>query len=1034
MKSFLAALAACLFIVAVAIEAASAREAVERGVRPTRGWTQEEFAGQPTLVPFPVTEGAVDTYTIVYYSFDNMNWQGWTRLDRTAQVDTFWHVEDYLEPELSGLPGPIEGSKSAWCGGPPGPSDYLCGWRTAPGYGNGWDQSLVTWPIIVSGLVTISFHGYFDCEEDEDFVYVEYDQGMYNWQPLAAYTGVRNVTAVHSYPATTSRTKLRFHFVSDGAWSDEDGFYASNGAAHVDSITISDATGILDFEDFESAADNAKSCGRWKAEPARGYGTYSGLRANLNDKDPCAYNMSSQIVFFVGNEGYPSSEYPGLYNTPFCRAEWFAEEKCQHEWVVSPVIDLTKFSTGNNENQDAEIPAGEIPGLGGTKLSFTVYRDLPLSNLVFYQWYVTAVGEDCPNRRWQTTDPYWYGDDQTYSYRVVDASAWIGSSRHMQVALGVRDMCSVWYLVNGDCAEHTPSPWFDNVKVQKFRTEGPQWGYRDFDLFQDNFPVEASPPWGAVRADMARDIKDPGSAGIDPGDSIVVDCASPMGGGIDTMPNGLPAVYLHVNAHWIGAGAPPLGAVINGLQLQGTYGEWQGTDVGGWDIVQCERARAAGMAYEGRYMVDLDDSLFVPGYEIDYYFTAVDNAAVETALPKWARSTGPYFEFTCLPTGNSDILYVDDFSGRGSWAGAAENYWMSAFDAVLPPGNQPDRYDVNGPASFVSNGPGSRANAALLRNQYYLVVWDSGDLQRCTISDGTTSSDKSNDCQLLIDWMSQADHFCGLWVCGDDVAYDLDQDGSVPALTLMETWCGVQLVNTSYFDVTGGVSGGGVVRPLITGDSAGGVFVAAGVPDRFYLDGGCWILNMFDCLETTGNGAYSLDYPLYEGNPYYAGIQSQSTNEADQTVRTMWFGFSMMYTRDYPSAAYTRVSASDGGPIDRFEIVSDVFQWMSRATNPDVTHTEVPKAYGLTQNYPNPFNPSTTVRYDMKEKGLVTVKVYSVAGQLVRTLVSEMKEPGSYTAVWDGKNSLGADAASGIYFCKMETAGFSATKKMVLLR
>jgi len=76
----------------------------------------------------------------------------------------------------------------------------------------------------------------------------------------------------------------------------------------------------------------------------------------------------------------------------------------------------------------------------------------------------------------------------------------------------------------------------------------------------------------------------------------------------------------------------------------------------------------------------------------------------------------------------------------------------------------------------------------------------------------------------------------------------------------------------------------------------------------------------------------------------------------------------------------------------------------------------------------------TTVKYDMKEKGVVTVKIYNVAGQLVRTLVDGVKDAGSYKVVWDGKNNLGAETASGIYFCKMETKGFSATKKMVLLR
>jgi flagellar hook assembly protein FlgD len=62
------------------------------------------------------------------------------------------------------------------------------------------------------------------------------------------------------------------------------------------------------------------------------------------------------------------------------------------------------------------------------------------------------------------------------------------------------------------------------------------------------------------------------------------------------------------------------------------------------------------------------------------------------------------------------------------------------------------------------------------------------------------------------------------------------------------------------------------------------------------------------------------------------------------------------------------------------------------------------------------------------------MRIYDVAGRLVRTLVNDTKEAGAYSAVWDGRNNGGSSVASGIYFYKMETAGFQATKKLVLLR
>jgi flagellar hook assembly protein FlgD len=64
----------------------------------------------------------------------------------------------------------------------------------------------------------------------------------------------------------------------------------------------------------------------------------------------------------------------------------------------------------------------------------------------------------------------------------------------------------------------------------------------------------------------------------------------------------------------------------------------------------------------------------------------------------------------------------------------------------------------------------------------------------------------------------------------------------------------------------------------------------------------------------------------------------------------------------------------------------------------------------------------------------VSLKVYNVAGQLVRTLVNGVRDASSYTVPWDGTNDRGTTVASGIYFYKMETKDFSQTRKMVLLK
>jgi hypothetical protein len=95
---------------------------------------------------------------------------------------------------------------------------------------------------------------------------------------------------------------------------------------------------------------------------------------------------------------------------------------------------------------------------------------------------------------------------------------------------------------------------------------------------------------------------------------------------------------------------------------------------------------------------------------------------------------------------------------------------------------------------------------------------------------------------------------------------------------------------------------------------------------------------------------------------------------------------------------------------------------------------EVPAQTVLYQNHPNPFNPATVVRYEVARAGRVTIRVYSVTGALVKTLYDGQRQPGRYEVRWDGDNRHGERVSSGVYFYRMETEGFTDTRKMVLLR
>jgi len=97
-------------------------------------------------------------------------------------------------------------------------------------------------------------------------------------------------------------------------------------------------------------------------------------------------------------------------------------------------------------------------------------------------------------------------------------------------------------------------------------------------------------------------------------------------------------------------------------------------------------------------------------------------------------------------------------------------------------------------------------------------------------------------------------------------------------------------------------------------------------------------------------------------------------------------------------------------------------------------NNRLPNKYELAPNYPNPFNPSTTIKYTMADNALVTIKVYDITGQLVKTLINGHQSPGAHTIQWNGKNNSNINVVSGLYFVKMVSGKFTKVNKMMLIR
>jgi hypothetical protein len=88
----------------------------------------------------------------------------------------------------------------------------------------------------------------------------------------------------------------------------------------------------------------------------------------------------------------------------------------------------------------------------------------------------------------------------------------------------------------------------------------------------------------------------------------------------------------------------------------------------------------------------------------------------------------------------------------------------------------------------------------------------------------------------------------------------------------------------------------------------------------------------------------------------------------------------------------------------------------------------------LLQNRPNPFSISTQISYDVPMTMSVTLRIYDISGGLVTTLVDEVQRPHHYRIDWNGKDSMGQAVRNGVYFCRIETGEYTATKKMVVVR
>ena len=949
---------------------------------------------------------AADTTFLAFFDFEGAGCdaQGWTGLDASTQAPYF-HIDDF-----SALGGgtynrlwPIEGNQSLWCGMRPTTDQGLCLYGTPPGYGNDWDQQFCTVTCLdVTGTVTVDYEIVWDTEPDYDWAFLEYDECDDNWRdfdPMVAYTGVDTSFESHSIPDTLhgGQVRIRFSFYSDVAWSDQDGIWNTDGALIVDSLTVRDGSGIVvPTELFEDEAVGSTVADNWGSCNKPPYGDFSALYPGIHmvQEDPCNQNYTCMWAFIAGSAyDYSCGGFPGQAVVPYedGRGQYI------NNLVVSPLIPYA--GSGNV-----------------VEMAFDNYGDLDLNALVFHYFMVRAKVGDCmgPWMRtgniWYTSSgiPAWYHPVRSFGHMIP------AGATHIQVALGVIDRCGRYCGYYGDGTCHSHSPMFDNVSVYRVASFGPHISAQ---RFGDGFPADGTLT-GTVRADATSDISDDPLV-LEYADDLWVGAEDPQGIAPDPHTGFGAAVYAYVSVR------PQNQPGKSGLDLVDDAYRWPVVDSlvidgNNWYQIRLDTAffdvENRIDPWPGYWTFDLNDNLFTPGDTVFHFYSA-QSVQAPFAVNYWTGRTGDTGdlahavsnadEFTCLPaTGyqnGGDILLCID---RWLYYGSGD----LIDDALRSLGleDKVDRFNISG--NCTPSGKIVDIYQQLLPC-YSKILWLVFD----DISD-SGNNNKTDDFGLVNNFLQFLERPGGVYFASDQFAERLVANTSASAVTFRSSYLNFDLVNADHNSV------GQPISPQVVGASGAPFYHTLG-PDTMIAYGGCPRVNSFDVVAETG---LSTVLANYGGDPNLGAVIGQkTTNTGGQQVGAMMSGFGYEFIRDDRAT----------GILDRADHLRDILQWLGGVLDQPVSAEPEPFRNSLAQNHPNPFNPTTTIAFTVKEQGPVSLNVYNVAGQLVRTLVNDNRAPGlAHTIDWNGRNNRGQQVSSGVYFYKLVAKGFTKTKKMVLLK
>lgn len=1010
-----------------------------------------------------------DSTGVVPLSIAQLDAAGWVFVDVTDQP-TLWQLSTF---NMDNLNSNGAGNQGMWAGQS---AAQQPGWTSAPGYGNSWNALLeFSAPMVdpsVGQTVGLDFYFNHDSEPGYDFFNVQYDSAgsavvVYSRDSsnkdgsnIFQAPGVQYSTqgsaqpivyAGNDYASGNSEIVIQMTATSDGAWSDEDGLWSTDaGLAQVDDITVTYNDGApkaaqVVFEDFEGAGPYA-----WVPEKAPFAGYFGKVFGAATDNDPCRENITPTFGFMDDGTGPFNASYSGTGTGGTTSINW--SYGVAGGWVVNynGGISLGTLDLDNeiySPEIDWDLPGTEDDGaqVAGAFIRTSIWRHLPLGNGMFYQWSVRARDSVTGIwTAWANRNFVYYGggtgDWLNIQPDVSDLVVAPNGRDAVQMQLAVRDLAIVFAFAGTDA---TPSPYFDNMAFLKYKVGGPSFATRNIDLFNDSFTqtgntdasTQAARDAMDVRIDMARGV----STGNEliAGDSIIVDVTSVIPGNTVDVADIKMKWVLHKNPYFEDA--------IRGNAV-GTVAA--GAGINGWDTVSGEvvgqqSTTSAGAPVENRFFFDAPDSDFMyPGDMFQYYIEATDSGALTTTLPANIAGFGDSdkstysrtFTVRALPSigasGQPSLLLVNDFGRRGG-----ENDYLSAFGQLgYEEGVDYDTYTVQGPTSGIDNGIGSTGGVGRGHGAtggqlagYSCIMYVAGNLGTFLLSDGTDTgqNDKGDDLGTMTAWHNQAADRYAVYFA-DGIATALASTGTGTGSTAGDTYR-TSIMGVAYNDNDVRDEIGGITAPLVTPTGAVGAFA-----EDFAVFGGCLLINQFDSIDVSGGGSVvSHEFnPGPGGAARTAGIVWDRLDSGFRKVDiTFPYGFVYVWDAGAPNA---------GGVSDRTVLLSEILGIFGghAGTGPVVgaDNAAQPKLV-LDANYPNPFNPKTEIRFALGVKGPVTVKIYNVAGRVVRTLANnEVFEAGQNSLTWNGVDQSGASVASGLYIAKVDANGYTDHVKMALVK